>query len=323
MARLLVLSGALLAVFGQFLGATSMLLMKRASILEADLPFFRRRTFLIAFSIFFFNTVVLDAAVYALAPLTIVAPITALGIVFVNVGVAFGVFVEREHFGTRGLLANTLIVLGLVMASACGPHSNTTPTLSEMYSMALAPAFLAYCLPGLAIALSCCVLLLTGRLTAKSHFKSVWCAGSAAVFGSLSVLCFKGVATVVRRVLEGHNQLGELGTWLLLFGAATCAPANVALMNLTFEESDATYGMPLYQALLILATIVSGGLFYDEFGGWAAESIAMGEPYWIVGFVLGVFTLLAGIVLVAVHPGDGTVQAEAEAKDQTASRFMV
>lgn len=60
-----------------------------------------------------------------------------------------------------------------------------------------------------------------------------------------------------------------------------------------------TDGMPLYQALLIAATIVSGGLFYDEFGAWWKDALALGQPEWVVGFVLGVVTLLAGIVLVA------------------------
>lgn len=304
----LVFYGAALAVFGQFLGATSMLLMKRASVTEGESVFYGRRTFQIAFSIFFFNTVVLDAAVYALAPLTIVAPITALGIVFVNIGVALGVFVQRERFGCRGLTANVLIVAGLVMASVCGPHSNATPTLEEMYAMARAPAFLAYAIPGLAVALSCCVALLLRWLPVRSHFKTVWCALAAAVFGSLSVLCFKGVATVVRLTLEGHSQLREPGTWLLMLGAVVCAPANVTLMNLTFEESEASYGMPLYQALLILATIVSGGVFYDEFGPWASEARAIGQPGWVIGFGVGVATLLSGIVLVASQPSQSGLE---------------
>jgi hypothetical protein len=239
MAESLVLFGVLLAVFGQFLGATSMLLMKRASVIEAEVPFFRRRLFQAAFVLFVFNTVVLDAAVYALAPLTIVAPITALGIVFVNIGVANGIFVEREIFGPRMLLANALIVAGLVAACGCGPHVNTTPTLPEMFALARAPAFLAYAAAGLTIALSFCLALWTGCLPPRSPLKTVWCALAAAVFGSLSVLCFKGVATVVRLAFEGDDQLQELGTWVLLLGAAVCAPANVTLMNLTFEISDA------------------------------------------------------------------------------------
>jgi hypothetical protein len=60
--------------------------------------------------------------------------------------------------------------------------------------------------------------------------------------------------------------------------------------------------MPLYQALLITATIVSGGLFYDEFGIWGQEALAQGQPELVVGFMLGVVTLLAGIVLVALSP---------------------
>ena len=303
----LVLSGVALAVLGQILGSTSLLLMKRASVVEASLPFYRRRTFHVGFAIFFFNTVVLDAVVYALTPLTIVAPITALGIVFVNIGVACGWLVEREVFGLYGVVANGLIVVGLVTASACGPHSNTTPTLEEMYSLARAPAFLSYAVPGLAIALSCCLALCLRLLPPRTHFKAISCALAAAIFGSLSVLCFKGVATVVRLSLEGHNQLRELGTWLLLLGAAVCAPANVTLMNLSFESSEATYAMPLYQALLIIATIVSGGLFYDEFGRWAADAQAAGEPGWIYGFVAGVATLMSGIVLVAAQPSLSTL----------------
>ena len=295
----------MIAVFGQFLGATSMLLMKRAAVLESELPFFKRRTFQLAFALFFFNTVVLDAIIYALAPLTIVAPITALGVVFVNVGVALGMFVERERIGPRGVAANTLIVIGLATASACGPHSNTTPTIAEMYENALSPRFLAYVVPGLLIAVSCICCLLLKLLPPRSHTKVIWCAVSSAVFGSLSVLSFKGVATSVRLTLQGDDQLHSIGSWLLLFSAAICAPANVTLMNLTFEESDATYGMPLYQALLILATITSGGLFYDEFGVWAAEVEASDAPGKVIGFVGGIAVLIVGIVLVAHQPATG------------------
>ena len=299
----LVWLGALLAVCGQFIGASSMLLMKRASVLEADRPFFRRPIFQVAFALFFFNTVVLDAVIYALAPLTIVAPITALGVVFVNIGVAMGLFVQREPIGPMGLLANSLIVVGIGVASACGPHSNTTPSIGEMYDSALSPRFLCYALPGLTIALSCVVCLWLDLLPHRSHLKVVWVAVSSAVFGSLSVLSFKGVATCVRLTLGGDDQLHSIGAWLLLLSAAICAPANVTLMNLTFEESDATMGMPLYQALLILATIVSGGLFYDEFGRWAVE--VGGQPGVVPGFVGGVATLILGIVLVAQKPDAG------------------
>ena len=163
--------GAALAVFGQFIGATSMLLMKRAAVREAALPFWQRRTFQFAFVLFFFNTVVLDAFIYALAPLTVVAPITALGVVFVNLGVAAGLFVDRERLGPKGIIGNTLIVVGLAVASAFGPHTNTTPTISEMYANALSPRFLAYSIPAL-LTISTCVLSLALRLLQpRSHLK--------------------------------------------------------------------------------------------------------------------------------------------------------
>ena len=88
--------GIALVVLGQFIGSSSMLLMKRASVDEADRPFYRRPTFQFAFALFLFNTIVLDAVIYALTPLTIVAPLTALGVVFVNICVAVGFLVEKE-----------------------------------------------------------------------------------------------------------------------------------------------------------------------------------------------------------------------------------
>ena len=252
----LVWVGVSLAVFGQFLGASSMLLMKRAAILESDRPFALRPTFQCGFAIFFFNTVILDAAVYALAPLAIVAPISALGIVFVNIGVAHGCLVAREHFGMRGILANALIVLGLVAASACGPHINTTPSLQEMYAMAAAPAFLVYVIPALALSLSCCLALCLRLLPARSDAKAVWCATSAAIFGSLSVLSFKGVATVVRLTLEGNNQLAQPGTWLLLAAACIFAPANVTLMVRALESASHSCELARPSATLTLKPLI-------------------------------------------------------------------
>ena len=57
--------------------------------------------------------------------------------------------------------------------------------------------------------------------------------------------------------------------------------------------------MPLYQAVLLLATIISGGLFYDEFGEWSASVSAT----YVAGFAVGVAMLIGGIVLVTLSKG--------------------
>lgn len=72
-------------------------------------------------------------------------------------------------------------------------------------------------------------------------------------------------------------------------------------MNKTFEESAANYGMPLYQALVIVCTIISGGLFYDEFGEWSGEASRLR----VYGFACGIAILIGGIVGVAFTPTIG------------------
>ena len=39
----------------------------------------------------------------------------------------------------------------------------------------------------------------------------------------------------------------------------------MALMNACLAAAPPAYGIPVYQAMLVLTTIIAGGIFYDEF----------------------------------------------------------
>ena len=65
----LVYVGLGMAFFGQLLATMGLLLLKRASVVEADLPFYKRRLFWLGISAVVLNSAAIDAVVFALAPL--------------------------------------------------------------------------------------------------------------------------------------------------------------------------------------------------------------------------------------------------------------
>ena len=73
-----------MAFFGQLLATMGLLLLKRASVVESDLPFYKRRLFWLGVSCVVLNSAAIDAVVFALAPLSLVAPVASMTVVFSN-----------------------------------------------------------------------------------------------------------------------------------------------------------------------------------------------------------------------------------------------
>ena len=85
-----VLVGVPLCVLGTLVYTCGLLLLKRAAVVEVDLPFFRRRLFWAGVLCTLFNTFVIDIAVFALCPLALIAPFAGLVVVFTNVRATVG-----------------------------------------------------------------------------------------------------------------------------------------------------------------------------------------------------------------------------------------
>ena len=50
-----------------------------------------------------------------------------------------------------------------------------------------------------------------------------------------------------------------------LFGLIACAIVQLSFLHRTLANSPVSYGVPTYQTLLTVLTIVSGGVFFSEF----------------------------------------------------------
>ena len=74
----LVWVGFVVAIFGQLVLCTGLVLLKRAAVVEAELPFYRRGLFWTGVGLQLANSIPIDAIVYDLTPLSLVAPVASV-----------------------------------------------------------------------------------------------------------------------------------------------------------------------------------------------------------------------------------------------------
>ena len=59
-----------------------------------------------------------------------------------------------------------------------------------------------------------------------------------------------------------------------------CALVQLTFLNQTLANSPVSYGVPMYQALLTVLTILTGGIFFSELEamhGFDSEAVAASE----------------------------------------------
>ena len=258
----LTFGGLLAACVGQFFVASGLLFINRSG--RDDEPrwcFYKT----LGIGLIMANAAGLDTLCYALAPLALSAPLTLLVLVFNQYMVRRGCIVAKQPISSGTTGATGVIIVGMLLSTIFGPRCNSTPTINQMRGYIVRPAFLYYAVTALLLISSCVLPRLLLRKPKHVVVKALWYGVGATLCGSLSNLGLKCVSLAIRVSLEGDMQFDELTTWAFLLVTIVVALTNVALMNACVSAAPPAYGIPVYQSMLVLATIVAGGLFYDEF----------------------------------------------------------
>ena len=74
------------------------------------------------------------------------------------------------------------------------------------------------------------------------------------------------IGTGVFASVEFDENLLTRGWVLSLMGLGACAAVQLGFLNQTLANSPVSYGVPTYQALLTVITIITGGIFFTEAG---------------------------------------------------------
>lgn len=293
--------GQLIAVVSCLSASLGLLFFKESADVEAHLPLIKRWRWFVGFGFILLNGLILDPITFALAPLSLIAPMAGLTMV-ITVLLVIAYRGERLSRRDGGCLA--MVLIGIILVALCGPHPLSEPPLSQMAGFARNPQFLAFaCTSLLTVALN----LALGHSPCLIRFRPAPCsfawmllsAYAAASCGGLTQISLKIVATGVRAAVE-TDALAPLRAPvvpLALLALAACAPLQLYLLHATLTSSPVKHAVPVYQALLTLLSSAAGGVFFAEFARIPAGAL--------LGFGAGISTIIGGIA--ALSMGQGVV----------------
>ena len=314
------LGGVFLIPIGCASSASGLLLMK-ASVMEApELPAYKNMRWLLGFFLLGVVATSVDVTVLGMLPLSVVAPFAGLTIVFSLLLASSGLITgQKEQLGRSDLGAIFLVLCGVTLVSAFGPHSDEAPSLAVLVAAFLRPRFAAFVLVALTLGISRLCRLGSGVVVVapgKEHgaddgkpdglganpdaggqangsgggqangggaWAALVSAGAAASCGCLSQLMLKLLSTALRS-LPSTTAYSPL--LCALVGLACSAPLHLKLLNETLAGASVALAVPCYQFLLLGCTTAAGGLVFDEFAGSALSSLAWYGVALILGSLL-------------------------------------
>ncbi|KAL1499276.1 hypothetical protein AB1Y20_011486 [Prymnesium parvum] len=283
-----------LMVAASLLTSTGLILMKQSAVVEAGLPIYRRFRWLLGFFLMAILSTLCDGTAYSLLPLAVVASFAGLNIVFTMLIASTGWICPKEPLSSAELSAAALIVIGVGTASACGPRppEGGPASVAQVEAQFGDAGFLAFLVVAL---LSVLGTLLIRRLKADFFgaaplVSTALSAYSAAACGAICALSLKCVALVLRKTFSGDTAgWGSWSTWLALVGLVFSGPVQFYMLHSALSSGRVALAVPVYQCLLILLTILAGGLFYHELHGLL--------PWQVVGFSVGLAACVFGLIV--------------------------
>lgn len=248
---------------------------------------------LLGFSLLGIVATTVDVIVLGMVPLSVVAPFAGLTIVFSVLLASSGLVISPAERLSRSDTGCILMVLvGVTLVSAFGPHTDRTPALEELVSALSRPQFFLFVIvAAVASAINLCPLNLGGSAACPTWAVPVLSAFAAASCGCLSQLMLKLVSTAIGELHRSHGEAGGPALCFAIAGLLISAPLHLNLLNKTLAGAACTVSVPCYQFLMMFCTTAAGGLLFDEFAS---------QPWPNVGaYAIGVIVAAAGLGVLA------------------------
>ena len=213
------LVGVILAALSNMLSSLGLLIQKISADQDKGKACHRRWRFWLGFGINLGSEVTITPIALSLAPVSLLAPMTAIGIAGSVLIAASGCLRGlKEPIGPREVGAILLIIAGVVLSTAFGPRSDNEPSIDAAEAAVRSPA----CIVSFA-----CVFLFTATWVAVRRLKRgpadgtlVVCLLSsvdASCLAAMSVVFLKVIAVSIRIYNEGDTSpLRSAALWFAI-----------------------------------------------------------------------------------------------------------
>lgn len=212
--------------------------------------------------------------------------LAALGSIQFVSNVFFAWFVLHERADRRVIVATAMIVVGCIVLVAFGNHQSKSLTSHQLQHLFQNDIYIAYLSWLLATAGLAYIVYRIGTQKLKqeglggmSHrwMKSLPISYSlfSGMIGTQSVLFSKALSTLMRTTIDGHSQLGTWFFWLVLVLFLCCAYFWVTSLNQALRLFPAVVIVPTMQISWTLFSVVSGGIYYQEYHAFTPFTASM------------------------------------------------
>ncbi|GMI04960.1 hypothetical protein TrRE_jg4548, partial [Triparma retinervis] len=227
--------------------------------------------------------------------------LASLGSVQFVSNVVFGKFVLGEKVFCRTWLATLVICMGnilIVYYSNRDTKEYTANELLEAYTL----DYKWYCLAAFVFLIvvqriyNYCGRLIhafeSKRLAAPNGYKTsqaICYSLFSAILGTQQMLQAKCLSELLRMTVSGNNQMLKPFTYAVIFIYIVATVFWLYRMNEALRRYDGLFIIPVLQVFWLVFTIVSGGIYFQEFHHFSQTQM--------IGFCIGVLVVFYGVYL--------------------------
>lgn len=197
-----------------------------------------------------------------------------------------------ESLSLGKIFAISRLVFGCVLVAIHGSRQYDMLTVEKIHQSLTGVVFLGLCACSLLVAIILTSRMFAERQTQKSKMLNYLLL--AAQGGWYAVLISKTLSGLTFTSLYHQDDQMNLEFWILCLVFLGFAAANIHFLNLALSQGEATFVIPVYEAMAILGQVTLGGFFFDEFHGISRLRLMY--------YFLGVGIVISGVLVFDV-PG--------------------
>jgi len=286
----LVAVGIVLATIGSIVSGLGMNMMKASKLLERGRPWWRRPRLLIGISLACYVNTLLDCVAFALAPLSIIAPLGGIAIVSSVLLARLGCAGKKEEVSLLQWVCIWAVVGGVAVVDIYGPRPEPVLNTSWVLDRYHTESWIMYELATLAVLIATYAGIYTRKLGGPDLETTIATAVAGGMASGITQNIMKLLATVVAAyTLTGELPFGHADFYCAIVELIVVAIALLHLLNLCIGSAAMALATPLYQVCVITFTILAAACFYGDLDVVTRFELMM--------FSLGVTMVLGGLLV--------------------------